>query len=86
MCLGIPARIIGITDEQAGLALAETGGVRRQINIAMLTLGDQSVVSLVGQWVLLHVGFALAIIDEQEALRSLALLEEMERQQTGEAS
>ena len=78
MCLGIPARIVAIVDADAGLALADTAGVRRQINIGLLAAdgGDSS--ALVGLWVLLHVGFAMAVIDRQEADRTLALLAQME--------
>lgn len=78
MCLGIPAKVIAIVDADAGLALADTAGVRRQINIGLLAAegGDSS--ALVGLWVLLHVGFAMAVIDRQEADRTLALLAQME--------
>jgi hydrogenase expression/formation protein HypC len=76
MCLGIPARIIAIKDAALGSAVAETDGVRREINLAMLVLQDTPLESLIGRWVLLHVGFAMAVIDEQEAMASLALLKE----------
>ncbi|WP_107852523.1 HypC/HybG/HupF family hydrogenase formation chaperone [Oceanimonas marisflavi] len=78
MCLGIPARVVAIVDAGAGLALAETAGVRRQINISLLA-ADSDPSLLVGQWVLLHVGFAMALIDQQEASRTLALLAQMEQ-------
>ncbi|GAA3713005.1 hydrogenase maturation factor HybG [Oceanisphaera sediminis] len=78
MCLGIPARIVAIVDADAGLALADTAGVRRQINIGLLVAegGDSS--ALVEQWVLLHVGFAMTVIDQAEASRSLALLAQID--------
>lgn len=76
MCLGIPARIIAIKNAALGSAVAETDGVRREINLAMLVLQDTPLESLIGRWVLLHVGFAMAVIDEQEAMASLALLKE----------
>ncbi|WP_116473244.1 HypC/HybG/HupF family hydrogenase formation chaperone [Zobellella maritima] len=78
MCLGIPARVVAIVDADAGLALAETAGVRRQINITLLAAEGRDISSLVGEWVLLHVGFAMALIDPQEASRTLALLAQME--------
>lgn len=78
MCLGIPARVIAILDADAGLALADTAGVRRQINIALLAVDGRAPASLVGEWVLLHVGFAMALIDNIEASRTLALLAQME--------
>jgi hydrogenase expression/formation protein HypC len=76
MCLGIPARIIAIKDAALGSAVAETDGVRREINLAMLVIQDTPLESLIGRWVLLHVGFAMAVIDEQQAMASLALLKE----------
>jgi len=71
MCLGIPAQIIGIVDPDAGIAKAEISGVRRDISIALEP--DVGV----GDWVLVHVGFALSRIDEEKARETLALLEEM---------
>jgi hydrogenase expression/formation protein HypC len=70
MCLGIPARIVEIL-EQGGLAKAEISGVRRDVSVALCPEAD------VGDWVLVHVGFALATIDEEQARETLALLEQM---------
>lgn len=84
MCLGIPARIVSIVDADAGLALAETAGVRRQINIALLAADGRAPSTLVGKWVLLHVGFAMSLIDQQEADRTLALLAQMEQRECDE--
>ncbi|WP_417616981.1 HypC/HybG/HupF family hydrogenase formation chaperone [Oceanisphaera sp.] len=78
MCLGIPARVVAIVDANAGLALADTAGVSRQINIGLLALEGREPSTLVGEWVLLHVGFAMAVIDQSEADRALALLAQME--------
>jgi hydrogenase expression/formation protein HypC len=78
MCLGIPAQVVAIVDADAGLALAETAGVRRQINIALLAADGRDPSALIGEWVLLHVGFAMALIDKAEADRALALLAQME--------
>lgn len=78
MCLGIPAQVIAIVDADAGLALADTAGVRRQINIGLLAANGGDSSTLVGQWVLLHVGFAMAVIDQQEADRTLALLAQID--------
>jgi len=77
MCLGIPARILSITDDELGMALVESNGVQRQISVAMLAVKQHELSSLVGQWVLLHVGFAMAIIDERQAIQSLELLARM---------
>ena len=77
MCLGVPAKIIRITDKLSGKAVAETDGVRREVSLAMLLLDNQQADELVGRWVLLHVGFAMAVINEEEATQSLRLLREM---------
>jgi hydrogenase expression/formation protein HypC len=71
VCLGIPAQIIESVDPEAKLVKATLGGVRRVVSIALCPEVE------VGDWVLVHVGFALARIDEEEARRTLALLEEM---------
>ena len=70
MCLAIPGRIIDMLPERPHLVLVDVSGVRRSVNIMMLE--DEAVKP--GDWVLIHVGFALAKIDEQEARASLALL------------
>jgi len=72
MCLGIPGQIADISDEH--YAIADVGGAKRKINTDLL-LG-QPLES--GSWVLIHVGFALAIIDEEEAKQTLSLLSEMQ--------
>jgi hydrogenase expression/formation protein HypC len=70
MCLAIPARVVGIVEP--GLATAEVSGVRREVSTALVPEAE------IGDWVLVHVGFALHTIDEDEAARTLALLEEIE--------
>ena len=75
MCLAIPGRIVEIVDTDLQLAKAEVGGVRRNINIGLLE-GDEDVVK-VGDWVLIHVGFAMSRIDEEEAMLTLKALEEI---------
>ena len=71
MCLGIPAQIVEVVDTQSGLAKAEISGVRRSVSIALCPEAG------VGDWVLVHVGFALSRIDEEQARETLALLEQM---------
>ena len=71
MCLGIPAQIVELLDPDAGLAKAELSGVRRKVSIALCPEAG------VGDWVLVHVGFALSRIDEAEARETLRLLEQM---------
>jgi hydrogenase expression/formation protein HypC len=77
MCLGIPARIVRIDDAERMLATAEVSGVRRQVNVACIVDGDQPVESCVGQWVLIHVGFAMSRIDEAQAAETLKILAEL---------
>ena len=71
MCLGIPGEVIELHPEQADLAKVDVSGVRRMINIGLLA--DDPPVP--GEWVLIHVGFALSKIDEQEAAAAMQFLE-----------
>jgi len=75
MCLAIPGKIVAFSDESHHLAVVDVSGVRRQINIDLLA--DES--PSLGDWVLIHVGFAMSRISEtaaQEQLRLLAMLGE----------
>lgn len=82
MCLGIPGQIVEIIDHDAKLATVDVGGVRRAVNIAFIVNTEHPVDACVGNWVLVHVGFAMVRIDEQEAAATLALLREMGEYQT----
>jgi hydrogenase expression/formation protein HypC len=73
MCLAIPGKIVEIVDEENDIAKVEVGGVRRNVNIGMLDKGDTHV----GDYVLIHVGFAMSKVDEREAEATLKLLEEL---------
>jgi hydrogenase expression/formation protein HypC len=73
MCLAIPGKIVEIVDEENSIAKVEVGGVRRNVNVGML---DKEEV-LVGNYVLIHVGFAMTRIDEHEAKETLRILEEI---------
>ncbi len=77
MCLGIPGQIVEVTDAANDLALVNVGGVRRVINIAFVIDEGRPANACVGEWVLVHVGFAMSRLDEQEAARTLALLHEL---------
>ena len=68
MCLGIPARIVELDGD---LATAEVAGVRRSVSVALCPEAG------LDDWVLVHVGFALSRIDEEQARETLALLEQM---------
>jgi hydrogenase expression/formation protein HypC len=73
MCLGIPGQIVEIVDDTNRIAKAEVSGVRRNVNIGLLTEGDDAVG--IGDWVLIHVGFAMSKIDEEEARQTREFLE-----------
>ena len=75
MCLGIPGRIVEIDDRQGGLATIDISGVRRSVSIALVD--EPSAPVEPGDWVLVHVGFALSRIDEEEARQVFAFLERM---------
>jgi hydrogenase expression/formation protein HypC len=71
MCLGIPGEIVELVADQPDLAKVDVSGVRRMINIGLLA--DDPPVP--GEWVLIHVGFALSKIDEDEAAAALEFLQ-----------
>ncbi len=77
MCLGIPGQIIEITDTEKQLAKVDVSGIKREINIACIIDTEHPVDACVGDWVLVHVGFAMSRIDEYEAARTLKILEEL---------
>lgn len=77
MCLGIPGQIVKIDDPVRKLATVDVSGVRRQVNIACIVNEEHSVESCVGDWVLVHVGFAMSRINEKEAAETLKILIEM---------
>jgi hydrogenase expression/formation protein HypC len=82
MCLGIPGRIIEIVDATDKLALADFGGVRRKVNVICVADEGTTLDDLVGRWVLVHVGFAMSVIDEREAEATLAILTELGEMQS----
>lgn len=71
MCLAIPGKIVEIVDLENNIAKVEVGGVRRNVNTGMLD--DVAV----GDYVLIHVGFAMSKVDEREAAETLRLLEDL---------
>ena len=75
MCLAIPGQVIEIVDSENRLALVDVAGVRRNVNVSLLDEDGQS--AQPGDWVLIHVGFALSKVDEEEAHATLRLLEKM---------
>jgi hydrogenase expression/formation protein HypC len=77
MCLGIPGRIVSIDDAARKIATVEVGGVTRKVNIACIVNESRPVERCVGDWVLVHVGFAMARIDEHQATETLRILKEL---------
>jgi len=73
MCLAIPARVIELRD--GGNALVDLGGIRKEISLALVPEAK------VDDYVIVHVGYALGLIDPQEALRTLEMFEELNRLQ-----
>jgi hydrogenase expression/formation protein HypC len=78
MCLGIPGEVVAITDAARNLATVNVSGVHRVINIGLLDDIQP------GDWVLVHVGFAMSRIDEAEAQATLAMLEGLGQAYTDE--
>jgi hydrogenase expression/formation protein HypC len=82
MCLGIPGRIVDVVDPERGVAVVDVAGVRRRIDITCVIDDVHPAAACLGDWVLVHVGFAMSRIDEQEAQRTLALLAELGEMQS----
>lgn len=78
MCLAIPGKIVEIVDVDNCIAKVDVAGVKRNVNIGMLESGD----TRVGDYVLIHVGFAMSKIDEKEAEETLRLLREIGQYET----
>jgi hydrogenase expression/formation protein HypC len=76
MCLAIPGRIIELVDVENRLARVDVAGVQRNVNIGLLDADPGGGVGP-GDWVLIHVGFALSQVDEEEAAATLELLKGM---------
>ena len=73
MCVGVPAQVVEPVDMRTRQAIVEVSGVRRSVDVSLI-VDDAGAGLAVGEWVLLHVGFAMAVIDEDEARRTLELL------------
>lgn len=80
MCLGIPGQIIELVDEVNHIARVEVSGVKRNVNVAVVH--HEGIAP--GDWVLIHVGFAMSKIDEREAQETLKLLRRMDDVYTDE--
>lgn len=77
MCLGIPGLVLEVTDTERTLGVVDVGGVKRTVNLACIVDEEHPIDTCVGSWVLIHVGFAMQRVDEEEAARTLELLREL---------
>jgi hydrogenase expression/formation protein HypC len=77
MCLAVPGQVVEIVDEANRLAKVDVAGVRRNVNVGLLDGDGDGVGVCPGDWVLIHVGFALSKVDEEEAHATLRLLQLM---------
>lgn len=75
MCLGVPGQIVEFVDPTHHIAKVDVSGVRRNVNVGLLVTGPDAVAE--GDWVLIHVGFALSKIDEEEARATREFLEQL---------
>lgn len=78
MCLGIPGKIVSIEDEQKLIVKADFSGVQRNISMNCIVKSSEELPAMINKWVLVHVGFAMSCIDEEEARKTLEVLNEME--------
>ncbi len=76
MCLGVPGQIVAIEDAERRIGVVDVAGTRRTANLACV-IDEGPIEACIGQWVLLHVGFAMSRIDAEEARRTMALLVEL---------
>jgi hydrogenase expression/formation protein HypC len=79
MCLAIPGQVVELVDPANHIAKVDVAGVRRNVNIGLLVDGNGGGVGP-GDWVLIHVGFAISQVDEEEARATRELLEGMGRE------
>ncbi|GLI20487.1 hydrogenase expression/formation protein HypC [Xanthobacter flavus] len=77
MCLGIPGQIVAVADAEAMLCVVDVSGVRRTVDVVCVAEPGAPLDDLVGAWVLVHVGFAMSRIDEEEAATTLKVLSEI---------
>ncbi len=81
MCLGIPGKIVSITDADQQLGIVDVGGIQRVVDLSCVAEGSSKLHELIDRWVLVHVGFAMSIIGEAEAQSTLAILHELGQMQ-----
>lgn len=77
MCLGIPGQIVSVKDTIRHLAVVDVSGIQRDVNVACVVSDERPIEECIGDWVLVHVGFAMSRIDEEEAVETLKILEKL---------
>ncbi|MGH1428942.1 MAG: HypC/HybG/HupF family hydrogenase formation chaperone [Arenicella sp.] len=77
MCLGIPGKIVNIIDHDAQLGMVDVGGIQREVNLSCIAEDSELLEKYIDEWVLVHVGFAMSVIDEAEAKATLNVLTEL---------
>ena len=77
MCLGIPGQIERVVDAERNIAEVDVSGIKRDVNVSCVVTDGRTIDDCIGDWVLVHVGFAMSRIDEQEAAETLAILEKL---------
>lgn len=77
MCLGIPGQIVEITSSEEYTGRVLVSGVKREVNLSCVAPENGELNTLIGRWTLVHVGFAMSLIDEEEAQRTLEILAEL---------
>jgi hydrogenase expression/formation protein HypC len=77
MCLGVPAKIKEVVDIDNQIVLVDLSGVKREVNVACVLDSSNRLDDLINKWVLVHVGFALSIVDEDEAYKTLMILDQI---------
>ena len=77
MCLGIPGQVVEISDATRKLGMVDVSGIKREVNLACIVNEDHSLDDCIGDWVLVHVGFAMSRIDEKEAALTMEILREL---------
>jgi len=77
MCLGIPGQIVEITDAERLIAKVDIAGIKREVNLVCVVDEAHPIEACEGDWVLVHVGFAMSRIDQHEAHKTLELLAEL---------
>ena len=75
MCIGVPGQVLAVGEDIHQLAQVEVCGIKRDVNIALICEGNPA--DLLGQWVLVHIGFAMSVINEAEARDTLDALQNM---------